>query len=249
MFIIKGSQEQIQYAQQLIYEKITGIQGSQPPHGYFNDPNAQMSPGHSAYGQQTGTPGYGQQQQQYMAYQQGQQGVQQGQADQQAAWAAYYQQYYGAAGQPAAAAAATGAAQTPAAGATAATAAQPTVNPSTGQADYSQAWVEYYRSLGMHEQAEAILKQSSQGAAAVPQANGTAAAATTATPAQQPQQAYNGAEAKQNGGAYGGAQGQSNGVYGQGQQAGGGYGGANGGYGAQSGSYNGNGYNREASRH
>lgn len=248
MFIIKGSQEQIQYAQQLIYEKITGIQGSQPPHGYFNDPNAQMSPGHSAYGQRTGTPGYGQQQQQYLAYQ-GQQGVQQGQADQQAAWAAYYQQYYGAAGQPAAA---TGSAQTTAAGATATTApAQPTVNPSTGQPDYSQAWVEYYRSLGMHDQAEAILKQSSQGTVAPQQANGSIA--TSATPTQQTQQTYSGTESKQNGGSnpYGGSsQGHSNGSYSQQGQQTGGYGGTAGGYGTQSGSYNnGNGYNREAPRH
>lgn len=243
MFIIKGSQEQIQYAQQLIYEKITGIQGSQPPHGYFSDPNAQMSPGHSAYGQRTGTPGYGQQQQQYMAYQ-GQQGVQQGQVDQQAAWAAYYQQYYGAAGQTAAA----GAAQTGAAATTAT--AQPTVNPATGQPDYSQAWVEYYRSLGMHEQAEAILKQSSQGTGATQQTNGTPAASTAtgaaATPTQQPQQTYSGSESKQNGNAYGGSsQGHTNGNYAQGQQSGS-YGGA---YGTQSGSYNGNGYSREAARH
>lgn len=60
-----------------------------------------------------------------------------------AAWTAYYQQYYG---QAAAATSAT-------------TAAQQTA----GQAaDYSQQWIEYYKSLGMHEQADAILKQSQQ---------------------------------------------------------------------------------------
>jgi len=72
MFIIRGDQEQIQYAQQLIYEKITGVQGSQPPQGYFNDPS-QGSPMHSAYGGQGrgGHSAYGgqQQHQQYMGYQ------------------------------------------------------------------------------------------------------------------------------------------------------------------------------------
>ena len=33
------------------------------------------------------------------------------------------------------------------------------VNPATGQLDYSAAWVEYYRSQGMHYQAQAILAQ------------------------------------------------------------------------------------------
>ena len=107
-----------------------------------------------------------------------------------AAWAAYYQQYYGQAGVPgqpaapggvpaAAGAAAGAAAVTPAAGAAstgaggstptggaataaAGTAAQASINPQTGQADYSQAWVEYYRSLGMYAEADAILRQTQQ---------------------------------------------------------------------------------------
>lgn len=66
-----------------------------------------------------------------------------------AAWAAYYQQYYGQA-----------AGATPTAQAASGTTAQPSINPQTGQPDYSQAWVEYYRSLGMYEQAEAILRQT-----------------------------------------------------------------------------------------
>ncbi len=75
------------------------------------------------------------------------------------AWQAYYQQYYGATGAAAVGAAAPGA--TPAvAGTAAAAAAQPSINPQTGQPDYSQAWVEYYRSLGMHDQADAILRQT-----------------------------------------------------------------------------------------
>lgn len=84
-------------------------------------------------------------------------------------WAAYYQQLYG---QPGAQAAAPQAAATAAAsGPAAAGAAQPSINPQTGQPDYSQAWIEYYRSLGMYEQADAILRQTQQG-----QQNGTGSA-------------------------------------------------------------------------
>ncbi|CAF1487448.1 unnamed protein product [Adineta ricciae] len=36
------------------------------------------------------------------------------------------------------------------------------VNPTTGQADYSQQWVEYYRAMGQHEYADEIAKQMKQ---------------------------------------------------------------------------------------
>jgi hypothetical protein len=110
-----------------------------------------------------------QQQQWNMAYQQSWQQPQvdskTGQADpnMSAAWAAYYQQYYGQGVQPTVGATTNGATTTGTATvASAATNAQPSINPTTGQADYSQAWVEYYRSLGMHEQADAILRQTTQ---------------------------------------------------------------------------------------
>ena len=37
------------------------------------------------------------------------------------------------------------------------------VNPETGQVDYSAAWAEYYRQLGMHDQANAILQRTAPG--------------------------------------------------------------------------------------
>lgn len=36
------------------------------------------------------------------------------------------------------------------------------MNPQTGQPDYSAQWAEYYRSLGMHKEADMIEQQSKQ---------------------------------------------------------------------------------------
>ena len=33
------------------------------------------------------------------------------------------------------------------------------INPETGQPDYSLQWIDYYRSLGMHDQAELVEKR------------------------------------------------------------------------------------------
>lgn len=38
----------------------------------------------------------------------------------------------------------------------------PTLNPHTGQPDYSAAWIEYYRRQGMHEYADMIARQAQQ---------------------------------------------------------------------------------------
>lgn len=38
----------------------------------------------------------------------------------------------------------------------------PQINPQTGQADYSAQWADYYRSLGMHREAEMIEQQAKQ---------------------------------------------------------------------------------------
>lgn len=48
------------------------------------------------------------------------------------------------------------------------------VNPATGQPDYSAQWAEYYRTMGMHEQANLIESQmkQQQQQVGVPQAAG-----------------------------------------------------------------------------
>ncbi|XP_034942813.1 far upstream element-binding protein 3 [Chelonus insularis] len=70
------------------------------------------------------------------------------------------------------------------------------VNPQTGQPDYSAQWAEYYRSLGMHREAEMIEQQSKQAKsdhnqqqAATPGAAGAAAQQQAQAPQQGQQQA------------------------------------------------------------
>lgn len=98
---------------------------------------------------------------------------QQQQDPNQAAWAAYYA-YYGQnpqqPGQPPAQqqqAPPQQQTQTPQSQAQ----VQPTMNPQTGQMDYSAAWAEYYGQQGMHYQAQAVLAQSggNQGGQPPPQ--------------------------------------------------------------------------------
>lgn len=49
------------------------------------------------------------------------------------------------------------------------------INPVTGQPDYSSQWAEYYRSMGMHAQAEMIEQQAKQQQAAAAAAAGSGA--------------------------------------------------------------------------
>ena len=69
---------------------------------------------------------------------------------------------------------------------TAAAMPAPTINPQTGQPDYSAAWAEYYRRQGMHEYADMILRQAQAGGQAatqgVAQNTAQAAAAYSSTP-------------------------------------------------------------------
>ncbi|XP_045467746.1 far upstream element-binding protein 1 isoform X3 [Harmonia axyridis] len=61
--------------------------------------------------------------------------------------------------------------------------ANPQMNPGTGQADYSMQWAEYYRSLGMHREAEMIEQQAKNKAATgQPAAVGQAAPVPTVAP-------------------------------------------------------------------
>ncbi|XP_043501957.1 far upstream element-binding protein 3-like isoform X1 [Polistes fuscatus] len=68
------------------------------------------------------------------------------------------------------------------------------VNPQTGQPDYSAQWAEYYRSLGMHREADMIEQQAKQGKQEHSQQAGSAqnqsnpTTATASTPGQQQQQ-------------------------------------------------------------
>ncbi|XP_074108570.1 P-element somatic inhibitor isoform X2 [Cotesia typhae] len=90
-----------------------------------------------------------------------------------------------------------------------AAAAQPVqINPQTGQPDYSAQWAEYYRSLGMHREAELIEQQAKQGKGDPSQQQAAVAAVATpgavaAQTAQQQPQANQQAQqqsAAQNGG-------------------------------------------------
>lgn len=191
MFIIRGTPEQIEYAQQLIYEKITG-DARPAPSGFFADPSGGGGAGGGYGGGRQGYGGGGGQQWNGGHYQQQQHqqhgapgaGGAQGAQDPNvaAAWSAYYQQMYSAQGVPAQAAQPVAVAASPAAAAAtpaAAAGTQPTINPQTGQADYSQAWVEYYQSLGMFAEADAILKQTQNGGSTPASAGGAAVPAAS----------------------------------------------------------------------
>jgi len=200
MFVIRGTSDQIESAQKLIYEKITGNQGSQPPNGYFNDQMGGGNMGGYDNGRNSDNSQYqNQQQQQQWNYQQP--GAD---PNNMQAWQAYYQYYQGggaaAPGVPGAVAGGNAVAGTAASGTT----VQPSVNPSTGQPDYSSAWVEYYRSLGMFEQADAILRQTqTAGNGTVTGQTATNGSSTNGSSGSVPQPAGGGSNG-QNGMFYGG---------------------------------------------
>ncbi|XP_042912008.1 far upstream element-binding protein 1 isoform X3 [Parasteatoda tepidariorum] len=181
VFTIRGNPQQIEHAKQLIMERVGGMPPGQggPPPGQGGPPGGPQGqyPG-AQYQQQYQQPGPGQQYAApgwpsggYQAWpnQQASSGVQVAASNDPnkvaadanaAAWAAYYAQFYSQPGQPQAQ-------PQPNAIAQAQPQAQPASQPqaSSGQADYSAAWVEYYRSLGMYREAELIEQQSRGGQA------------------------------------------------------------------------------------
>lgn len=167
IFIIRGNPQQIEHAKQLISERVgalppgqsgqPGGPSSQGPPGQFQPQYPQQFP-QPAPGQAYAAPGWGNAYQPWPS-QPAAAGVTVATSDptkaaadaNAAAWAAYYTHYYQQPGQP-----------------------QPTQiqpqpqaqpqpqqpNVSGAQPDYSAAWVEYYRSLGMFKEADMIEQQA-----------------------------------------------------------------------------------------
>lgn len=189
VFVIRGTPYQIHHAQHLIRIKVGDVPQGTPVPPFTGSVASETQYGYPGFSQQTPVSS----------------------ADPNAAWAAYYAQYYqtspanaayGGATFPSSAAsvAASAAQPTAAVTATAPSAAAPSINPQTGQPDYSAEWAAYYRSLGLHDQAALIEQQA--------RANQVAAAAN--------QNAQTAATAQQFAASYG--QQQANSPYNYGQQ-------------------------------
>lgn len=170
VFIIRGNPQQIEHAQQLINERIGGpppgaTNGQGPPNypTQYPQPYQQPPPPNQPYAPQ----GWGNAYQHWQNQSAPPNDPSKAAADANAAaWAAYYAQYYGQqGGQP------PQTPQPPQAGAAPSMPSQsapqqPQQQPPQGgapagaQPDYSQAWIEYYRSLGMFREAEMIEQQT-----------------------------------------------------------------------------------------
>uniref|UniRef100_A0A1I7ZYF1 Far upstream element-binding protein 1 n=2 Tax=Steinernema glaseri TaxID=37863 RepID=A0A1I7ZYF1_9BILA len=147
VFILKGTAYQIHHAQHIIRIKVGDVAPGTPvpQFGGPGGPAAGDVFAGQGYEQMGGSSGAqwnnnftGQGGQEWSQYynQQGQQGgAQGGQFQQQQQPSAQYQQ----------------------------SSSSPAINPQTGQPDYSAQWAEYYRSMGMHEQAQMIEQQLKQG--------------------------------------------------------------------------------------
>nr|XP_057921221.1 far upstream element-binding protein 2 [Doryrhamphus excisus]XP_057921222.1 far upstream element-binding protein 2 [Doryrhamphus excisus] len=185
LFTIRGSPQQIDYAKQLIEEKIEAplcpVGGSPGPGGpggsmdpYNPNPYNAGTPGGAPHGGAPSGPqyhpqGWGNNYQQWQAP--GPHDPNKAPADPNAAWAAYYAQYYGQ--QPGGAMPA----QTP--GDPGAPGEQnQAAQTAGGQPDYTKAWEEYYKKMGMVQPAGGAA--AAPGTAAAPAAAGGAAAAAAA---------------------------------------------------------------------
>lgn len=225
VFIIKGTPYQIHHAQHIIRIKVGDISPGTPVPQFHGQggPGAggdAFGVGHNA-GPGGAPQGYGNGNNQFGGAGVGQQSAA-GQWNNSFGQAAWAQPYYGQQGQQQTGYQQGGyATQYPQPGAQpqpqpAQANAAPSVNPQTviaGQPDYSAQWAEYYRSMGMHEQAALIENQLKQNAAAVV---AQPAASQPARPQQPGYGAYGGQPVSaggQNQFNYGAPQGQPQGGY------------------------------------
>ncbi|GBM54715.1 Far upstream element-binding protein 1 [Araneus ventricosus] len=179
IFTIRGNPQQIEHAKQLIMERVGGMpmgqggppggpnQGQGGPQGQYPGAQYQQQYQQPGPGQPYATPGWPGGAYQPWPNQPATAGVAVASNDptkaaadaNAAAWAAYYA-YYNQPGQPQPQ---PGQIPQPQPAAQPQAAQQPAS--AAGQADYSAAWVEYYRSLGMFREAEMIEQQARGGAA------------------------------------------------------------------------------------